>query len=167
VPLDCSSRAESALAIAIRIAEANSAELLLVHAVPDVNLTEVGPLEAEDIELRDQIRRRNEMVAQRYLNRIRSRTPLTGTPARIRLLNSDDPRHALARAILDEGVDLIILSSCGLSGHRDLPIGSTAEFLMTHARTSILLVRGATVRPPALRRIPGAPQLRMPGRAFS
>jgi nucleotide-binding universal stress UspA family protein len=135
--------------------------------VPDVSLTEVGPLEAEDLDLRDRLRHRNERVAQRYLNLIRARMPLTGRPTRIRLLPSNDPRHALARVILDEEVDIIVLSSCGLSGHRDLPIGSTADFLMTHTATPILLVRGAAAQPPALRRSTIAPRLRMPGRTLS
>lgn len=168
VPLDCSSRAECALPIAIRIAKGHEAEVLLVHAVPDVDLTEVGPLEVEDLDLRDRLRRRNERVAQRYLNLIRARMPLTGAPARIRLLPSGDPRHALARAASDEGIDVIVLCSCGLSGHRDLPIGSTAEFLMTHAATPILLVRGQTTRPAAHRRrdAVGA-RLRLPDRALT
>lgn len=167
VPLDCSPRAECALPIAIRIAEAHDAEVLLVHAVPDVDLTEAGPLEAEDLDLRDHLRRRNERVAQRYLNLIRARMPLSGTPTRIRLLLSNDPRHALARAISDEGVDITILSSCGHSGHRDLPIGSTADFLMTHTVAPILLVRGSAAQPPALRRAVVAPRLRMAGRTLS
>ena len=168
VPLDCSSRAECALPIATRIAEGHEAEVLLVHAVPDVDLTEVGPLEAEDLDLRDRLRRRNERVAQRYLNRIRARMPLTGAPARIRLLPSGDPRHALARAASDEGIDVIVLCSCGLSGHRDLPIGSTADFLMTHAATPILLVRGQTTRLASHRRhdAVGA-RLRLPDRALT
>jgi nucleotide-binding universal stress UspA family protein len=168
VPLDGSSRAECALPVAIRIAEAHEAEVLLLHAVPDVGLTEAGPLEAEDVDLRDRLRHRNERVAQRYLNLIRARVPLTGTPTRIRLLPSGDPRHALASAVSDEEVDIIVLSSCGLSGHHDLPIGSTADFLMTHTATPILMVRGSPARLPThRRRSEVAPRLRMPSRTLS
>jgi nucleotide-binding universal stress UspA family protein len=168
VPLDCSSRAECALPIAIRIAKGHEAEVLLVHAVPDVDLTEVGPLEAEDLDLRDRLRRRNERVAQRYLNLIRARMPLTGASTRIRLLPSGDPRHALARAVSDEGIDIIVLCASGLSGHRDLPIGSTADFLMTHAAKPILLVRGQATRPASHRRHDAAgARLRLPGRALT
>jgi nucleotide-binding universal stress UspA family protein len=168
VPLDCSSRAECALPIAVRIARGHEAEVLLVHAVPDVDLTEVGPLEAEDLDLRDRLRRRNERVAQRYLNLIRARMPLTGASTRIRLLPSGDPRHALARAVSDEGIDIIVLCASGLSGHRDLPIGSTADFLMTHAAKPILLVRGQATRPASHRRHDAAgARLRLPGRALT
>jgi nucleotide-binding universal stress UspA family protein len=168
VPLDCSSRAECALPTAIRIAADHEAEVLFVHAVPDVDLTEVGPLEAEDLDLRDRLHRRNEQVAKRYLNLIRFRRPLTGAATRIRLLPGGDPRHALARAVSDEGVDLVVLCSLGLSGHRDLPIGSTADFLMTHATTPILLVRGQTTRPasPHWHRAVAA-RLRLPDRALT
>jgi nucleotide-binding universal stress UspA family protein len=168
VPLDCSSRAESAIPIAVRIAEAHKAEVLLVHAVPDAELTEVGPLEAEDIDLRDQLRQRNERVARRYLNLIRARLPLSGTPARTRLLPGGDPRHAVTRAISDEGVDLIVLCSCGRGGHPALPIGSTANFLVTHATKPILLVRGQSMRPASLHRHGAAEaRLRLPGRALT
>src|SRR5664280_2478234 len=63
VPLDGSSRAESTLPLALRLAKAEGAELLLAHVVPVPELTEVGPLEAGDLELRGQLVRRNERVA--------------------------------------------------------------------------------------------------------
>ena len=167
-PLDCSSRAECALPVAVSIAAAHDAEMILVHATPDVELTEVAPFEAEDLELRDGLRRRNERVAQRYLKQIQARLLLNGDATRIRLLPSGDPRHALARAASDQGIDVIVLSSSGLSGHPDLSVGSVADYLMSHTATPILLVRGQTVRPPVRRRPPPiTPRLRLPSRTRS
>jgi nucleotide-binding universal stress UspA family protein len=167
-PLDCSSRAESALPVALSIAAAHDAELVLVHATPDVELTEVAPLEAEELELRDGLRRRNERVAQRYLKQIQARMLLNGDATRIQLLPSGDPRHALARAASDQGIDVIVLSSSGLSGHPDLSVGSVADYLMNHTATPILLVRGQTARPPARRWPPAVtPRLRLPSRTRS
>jgi nucleotide-binding universal stress UspA family protein len=167
-PLDCSSRAECALPVAVSIAAAHGAEMILVHATPDVVLTEVAPLEVEDLELRNGLRRRNVRVAQRYLKQIQARLLLNGDVTRTRLLPSGDPRHALARAASDLGIDVIVLSSSGLSGHPDLSVGSVAEYLMVHTATPILLVRGQTARAPARRRPPAVtPRLRLPSRTRS
>jgi nucleotide-binding universal stress UspA family protein len=167
-PLDCSSRAECALPVAVSIAAAHNAEMILVHATPDVQLTEVAPLETDDLELRDGLRRRNVRVAQRYLKQIQAQLLLNGDVTRALLLPSGDPRHALARAVSDQGIDVIVLSSSGLSGHPDLSVGSVAEYLMSHTATPILLVRGQTVRPPARRRRPLiTPRQRLPSRTRS
>jgi hypothetical protein len=99
---------------------------------------------------------------------MRAKMPLTGAPAHIRLLPSGDVRHALARVISDAAVDIVVLSCCGLSGHPDLSIGSTADYLIGHATTPILLVRSG----PASRRAPQreaavAPRSRLPGQTLS
>jgi nucleotide-binding universal stress UspA family protein len=50
VPVDGSAWAESVLPLAVRMAKANDAELILVHVVPTPELTEIGPLEPDDIQ---------------------------------------------------------------------------------------------------------------------
>ena len=151
VPLDSSSQAESTLPIATRIAQSQGAELLLVLAVPGVDLISNGPLASEDIELCDRLRRRNERVAHRYLSRIHAMTP-TDLRTRIRVLTGDEPRHALARAVTDEKADLLVLGCSGLGGHTDLPVGSTASFLIADAAIPVLLVRNRNGAGSATRR---------------
>jgi nucleotide-binding universal stress UspA family protein len=146
-PLDGSSRSECALPVALGIAAAHDAEIGLVHAAPSVDLTEVGPLEADDIDLRDRLRRRNERVAEQYLRRVRSRLPQTFVSARSRVVPDGDPRHALARAAGDDRADIIVLSSTGFGGHPDLSVGSVAEYLINNVDVPILLVRGQGSNP--------------------
>jgi nucleotide-binding universal stress UspA family protein len=168
IPLDCSSRAECALPIAVSIAVAHDADLVLVHATPEVALTEVGPLEAEDLELRDRLQKRNASVAQRYLKKIQMRLSLNGGSTRIRMLSGSDPRHAIARAVSDEKIDVIVLSAVGFSGHSDLSVGSVADYLMSHITTPILLVRGQGLQPQLRRRNSAVTSpLRLPGRILS
>jgi nucleotide-binding universal stress UspA family protein len=69
-PLDRSSRSECALPTALEIAAAHDAEIVLVHAAPNIDLSETGPLEAEAIALRDRLRHRNERVAEQYLRQV-------------------------------------------------------------------------------------------------
>lgn len=168
VPLDCSSRAECALPIAVSIAVAHDADLVLFHATPEVALTEVGPLEAEDLELRDRLQRRNAGIAQQYLNKMQARLSLNGGTTRARLLSGGDPRHAIARATSDEKIDFIVLSAAGFSGHSDLSVGSVADYLMSHMTTPILLVRGQAPHPQLRRRNSvAASVLRLPSRILS
>jgi nucleotide-binding universal stress UspA family protein len=154
VPLDGSSRAESTLPLALRLAKAEGAELLLAHVVPVPELTEVGPLEAGDLELRGQLVRRNERVAHDYLDRIRARVVKGGISARALVLCDGDVRSRLARAIVDEAVDLVVLSAQGRSGHSDVPFGSVAAYLIAHAVAPLLIMCRHSVR--ATRRVAAA-----------
>ncbi len=141
VPLDTSHRAEYALPLALRIANAHAAELLLVHAVREAELVEKGAPDEEDRRLRAQLAKRNRDAAQIYLTRLLSRMPHGECACQIRLLQGADPRHALMNMQPDEAVDLTVISACGMSGHRDVLIGSTADYLLTHADRPVLLVR--------------------------
>jgi len=141
VPLDGSSRAERVLPIAAQIAASNTAELLLVHVVPEPELTEIGVPQPEDDELRASWRLRNERVAREYLGRMRTSLASRGIPVRIRLLFDGDVRHLLARTIEEEGADLVVMSSHGRTGHMDLTVGSVAAYLSSRATVPLLLVR--------------------------
>jgi nucleotide-binding universal stress UspA family protein len=145
--LDGSSRAESALPFALRLAEAEHAELVLVHAIPEPEFTETGPPEPEDVTLRAQLVRRNERVAQDYLDRLRAHIDMRDIPVRVLLLRDGDVRHALVHAVMDEKADLIVLASHGHSGHMDVAAGSVATHLISHAPVPVLLVRSPATVP--------------------
>jgi nucleotide-binding universal stress UspA family protein len=140
-PLDGSSRAESALPIALRMAKSQGAELVLVHAVPEPELTDIGPREPEDEELRSRITRHNTSVAQIYLKRIKSRLCADSIPVRTVILNGGDVRHLLTRCIRDENADMVIMSSHGQSGHADMTAGSVASHLIRNASKPLMIIR--------------------------
>ena len=141
VPLDGSSRAESALPMAVRVAQAEHAELLLVHAVPEPELTAIGPVELEDVELRARLMHRNEQVAKDYLDQICARIADKGVSVRTMMLRGGDARRLLFRAIDDKAADLVVLASHGRSGHVDVAIGSVAAYLIAHAHVPLLIIR--------------------------
>lgn len=152
VPLDGSGRAESVLPLATRLAKAEDATLLLTHVIPVPELTEIGPLEAEDLKLREQVIRRNERVARQYLDRIRARIAEEGITVDV-ILRDGDVRNRLARLAVDEAVDLVVLSAHGHGGRADVSCGSVASYLVTHLAKPLLLVQprsqpknGQTVR---------------------
>lgn len=162
VPLDGSSRAESVLALATRLAREQDAELLLTHIVPVPELTEIGPLEVEDIKLKDAVIRRNEQVARQYLERVRARLAEQGLAVNV-LLRDGDVRGGLSRLAVEAAADLVIMSAHGRGGRVDVSCGSIASFLVTHTATPLLIVlRGSGAGSSALtERSNGRP----PGRA--
>lgn len=165
-PLDGSSRSECALKLGLAIAEAHDAEMLLVHAVPNVDIIEAAPPDAETITLRDQLRRRNKRAAERYLSGIRSRLPRAPRIS-IRVLSGGDSRHALARVAAEEHADLMVLSSTGQGGHSDMSLGSVADYLINHMDIPVLLVRRHEGSPQTVYRKSGeAMAVRRPSRAL-
>lgn len=168
VPLDGSPRAESVLPLAIRIAAAHRAELVLVHVVPVPELTQVRPLDAEDVELQARFVRRNERVAHAYLDQIRARLDEHGLSLRAVVLGSGDARSRLVRFVVAEGIDLVVLSAHGRSGRADVPFGSVASHLIAHLAVPLLLVRQrSTAAQPRVVSAPIRPAARLPTEAAS
>jgi nucleotide-binding universal stress UspA family protein len=141
VPLDGSARAESVLPIATRLAKVHDADLLIAHVTPAPELTKVGPLTAQDLELEQRVNARNERVARSYLDQIRARVSEAGVPARTVISRSGDARTGLARLVKRESVDLVVLSAYGRRGPRDIPCGSVAAHLLTHVTAPLLVFR--------------------------
>lgn len=150
VPLDCSRRAETALPAAVALADASSAEIVMIHAVPDPAITEIGPPDEADIALSRNITERNRRVAERYMSRLRGRLALERRPIRTLIVSGAEPRHQLVRAAQDEAADLIVLSAKGAGGYTDQALGSVADFLVTHLRKPLLIVRPGPDRKPLL-----------------
>jgi nucleotide-binding universal stress UspA family protein len=141
VPLDGSARAESVLPIATRLALSHEAELLIAHVTPAPELTKVGPLTAQDLELEQRVVARNERVARSYLDQIRARMSEAGIAARTAISRGGDARTGLARLVRRADVDLVILSAYGRRGPRDIPCGSVAAHLLTHVAVPLLVFR--------------------------
>jgi len=165
VPLDGSPRAESVLPLATRLAQAQKAELILGHVVPVPDLTEVGPLSAEDLELRERLVQRNQRVATAYLDRLRAQLVSSGLSPRIVVVRGGEPRRRLARLIEEERVDLVVLSAHGRGGRCDSAFGAVAASLVANAAKPLLVVRPRRAR--AMRRSRAAPgrEFRLPSQA--
>ena len=165
VPLDGSSWSESVVPLAARLAHAADAELVLAHVVPVPELTETGPLEADDLELRGRLVDRNERVARSYLDRVRGYAAELCPKVRAMTLHGDDVRVSLTNLIGSEHVDLVVLSARGHGGNRvfDMPYGNVAAYLVTHLPVPTLIVRptgSPSIIPTASKREAGRPPAR-------
>ena len=160
--LDGSIRAESALPVAIQLSESNNTELVLVHAVPRPELTEIGPVEAEDELLKAQIIKHNEKKARAYLNRLQAQLTDKNFPMRVCILKGGDVRRILQQAIIREDADMVVISSHGQGGYPDVVTGSVAQFLMGHIHTPLFIVRDSQERAIMRGGAPESPNLRFP-----
>jgi nucleotide-binding universal stress UspA family protein len=141
VTVDGSGQSESAIPLAMKIAESENAEIILVHASPEPVFTQVGPEEPNDKELLELVRQRNARVAKKYLDRLCSRIRANGVKARSVILSGGDVRRHLTRSVEEQSADLLILASHGHSGFADVPLGDTANFILSHASVPVLMVR--------------------------
>lgn len=141
VPLDGSSRAESVLPVAIRIARAHHAELVLAHVVPQLEVVRFGIAERGLRELRERLDQRNDVEARSYLDDLRRRMLDEPFPVKTLVARNGDARAQLRRLMIDQSVDLVILTSHGSTGLPDMPCGSVTEYLAMHAPAPMLIVR--------------------------
>ena len=146
VPLDGSALAETALPIAARIAAAHGSELIVAHVVPVPELLQIGPPEAEDVELTDRLRRRNERVARTYADRIRARFSDGRTKLRVILLQGGDVATRLAGLVAREKIDLAVLAAHGAGARLRLPCGRVTSELIASAPVPTLVVRSRPAR---------------------
>ncbi len=141
VPLDGSPRAEAALPMAVRIAQADKAEVMLSFVPPDPGLTEIAAVDREAAQLHDQVRAYNKKAGRAYLERTKKRIAHNGPAISVRIAESGDARRSLIDIMSREKVDFVVMATHGQSGHLDVPTGDVARFVLEKADIPVLLVR--------------------------
>lgn len=140
VPIDGSTRADSVLPIARRIARTHAADLILVHIVPRLEV--VGASRVPQLEqLRSQIDVHNKRNAVQHLDKLRRRSIEDGLDVKTITRGPGDPRSMLRELAIEQKADLIVMASHGNTGLDDVPCGSVAEYLAGHAPVPLLIVR--------------------------
>jgi nucleotide-binding universal stress UspA family protein len=146
VPLDGSPRAESALPPALNVARAHGSELILFHVVPSPERACPCPLEGEDDDLDQRLIQRNAHAAEVYLENVRKHVAGNSIPARTLVAIDGDVRNEIQSRIVEDNVDLVVLSGHGRGGRAELPFGSVASFLLENAASPLLVVRSPKSR---------------------
>ncbi|MGJ5620074.1 universal stress protein [Sulfitobacter sp. MF3-043] len=141
LPLDGSSRAEAALPVAMKLARAEHAELIICNVLPASSLTELAAGAPKDERLLSLVRQRNEQAGKTYLARIRKRLERNGLRALVRISHGSDVRRALIDIMSKEYADFVVMATHGQSGHKDVPTGDVARYVLDNAQIPVLLVR--------------------------
>lgn len=138
VPLDGSTRTESVLPTAGRIAATHGAEVLLAHVVAEPHPTAM--LHGEDLELARALSARIESRAQRYLEHLGARMP-EGVRVRAIVTRHADERQSLLEITSRHDVDLLLLSAHGSACNPSRPFGSVTQHLLSQASVPLLVVQ--------------------------
>jgi nucleotide-binding universal stress UspA family protein len=159
VPLDGSTRAEVALPVAARLAQAAGGTVVLLRVVNP--LSELAayypPFDAELGKMLDA----EVMTAQTYLENLVQRESLTTVRTEIAV-----PYGEVATLILAEAaarrIDLIVMCSHGYSGPRRWELGSMAEKVAHHAPVPVLVLHEDKPLPSLNARVGGSVRALVP-----
>ena len=141
VPLDGSPRAEAALPMAVKIAQAEKAEVMLCYVPPDPGLTKIATDGREAAQLHAQLQNLNAKAGKTYLGRTKKRLLHSDLQISVKVSDSGDARRSLIDIMTRENVDFVVMATHGQSGHADVPTGDVARFVLEKASIPVLLVR--------------------------
>jgi len=137
VPLDFSTASQNALEVATRMASHVGATLLLVHIAPaiadlpaNVSIFKEGEYNKELHE--EAAKRLSEIAASLGAKKLNVRTQV-GT--------ANDVGMELVRLSEQDGVDMIIIATHGMTGWREVAFGSVAKVVVERAMCPVLVLR--------------------------
>jgi nucleotide-binding universal stress UspA family protein len=143
VAVDGSKKANRAAKIAIKLAERNAAELIVISVIPrpsylfaPVSGAGIPPMGLGDYYT---YARKD---AEKWVNEVISLAKARRVVARGRVLKaSPSVVQSITDYVHDQEVDLIVLGTRGLGGFNRLLLGSVSSGVVTHANCSVLVVR--------------------------
>jgi len=141
VGLDCSTRAEYILPVAIRLSQFYNAQLILATVIPKPELVYRLPPSVDDLELASCLADRNYRVACHYFEQLHSEFSLLGIDLRSRLVVSDNLTASLHDLVEQEEPDLVLLVAHGHSGERRWPYGSIASSFIAYGTTNLMIMQ--------------------------
>jgi nucleotide-binding universal stress UspA family protein len=140
-PLDCSRRAEVVLPLAAKLAGRQGVTLKLVHMVARPGMPSHLPLSKIENELIEQVVRRNQREAGRYLENVCARLAGEDLAVETCVQVSENPIEALHVLVEQEGADLVVLSAHGSSGCPRWPYGSVTLSFIAYGTAPLLILQ--------------------------
>jgi len=144
VPLDGSPLAESALAVAARVAQASDGSIVLLRVigVPTTYTPYIyGPDMAQSPSLAQELLDTEQENAEKYLAEIARLDILAGIKVEP-IITPGTAGMAILNTVNEENVDLIVMSSHGETGFKRLALGSVAQHVSRHSPVPVLVLKG-------------------------
>lgn len=141
LPLDGSKRAERILPLATALSRERGSQMLLVHVVQHPTLFQQAHPTKQDLKLTRQLTQRNQQQADRYLSRLKTQLPANG---RVHFWVAKDVPVALHQFVVQENVDLVVMSAHGHSAQAHWPFGSIATNAIMYGSVPLLIVQDLT-----------------------
>jgi len=141
VGLDCSTRAEYILPVAIRLAHFFNAQLVLGTVIRRPELVYRFPPSDDDVELAARIADRNYRMASHYLEGLCSQFSLLGIDLQSCLVVSDSMTASLQDMVEQQDPDLVMLVAHGHSGEGRWPYGSLASSFIAYGTSNLMIMQ--------------------------
>ncbi len=138
VPLDGSSRAEHALPVAARLAQATGGTVVLLHIISPSSEFDLYP--ASDVWTRQTRNDATYIQVRNYLESIANRSSLKDVRTETRII-AGRPAATILSVVDTRHIDLIILCSHGYTGIKRWVLGSVAEKVTRLAIVPVLVLR--------------------------
>jgi universal stress protein A len=136
-PTDFSEPACRAIKAAGELAEAFSAELILIHVVGAIPALDT-PTGMVGFDVAAYQKELTDSAEKSLQERLEKHIPKT-VKARSLVVHGD-AAHEIVRAAKEEGVDLIVMSTHGATGWRERIFGSVSEKVLRHAEGPMLTI---------------------------
>ncbi len=136
-PTDFSEPSGEGLTVARELASHFGCDLLLVHVLPVVPAPPTDPTFVFNV---PEYERALHTDAAAKLARMAQEAAAKGVKTRT-AVGHGDPGGEIVRIAQEEGADLVVIATHGLTGWRHVMFGSVAEKVVRHAHCSVLSVR--------------------------
>lgn len=147
LPIDFSPSSQAALEMAADLAKHFHAELHLVNVIPMFPTTTLPDFVPEAKFLQDA-----RSLAERNLAKCHAALAARGVKATSGVETGNDVAGNIAEVVDREKIDMVVISTHGISGWRPMVFGSIAEKVLKLAECPLLLLRSA--KPDASGKIP-------------
>lgn len=138
-PTDFSRISEKTLAAAAELAQHFRARLYVLHVVPSVPLLPADPQDGLVFEI-PAYQQALEETGRKRLQELVDRIVPSGVDREIRV-RQGDPAQEIVRLAEEDGIELIVIATHGLTGWQHLVFGSVAEKVVRTARCPVLTLR--------------------------
>ncbi len=138
LPIDFSSSSQAALVMAADLAKHFSAELYLVHVIPMF-----PPSTLPDFVPEDEFLHKGRALAERHLAKCHAALAARGVKSSSSVEVGNDIAGNIMEVVEREKIDMVIISTHGISGWHPLIFGSIAEKVVKLVQCPLLLLRSA------------------------
>ena len=144
VGLDCSTRAEYILPLAVNLAQFHKSQLILGTVIQKPQAVHRFPLSEEDARLVDQIIEKNHLTASHYLDQLQAQFSQNKLDLHTKIIVSDNAFASLHDMVEENNADLVMLVAHGSSGGRRWPYGSTTTSFIMYGNTPLMIIQDLT-----------------------
>ncbi|MCI0552339.1 MAG: universal stress protein [Anaerolineae bacterium] len=141
IGLDCSTRAEYVLPVAMRLAQAHKSELMLGTVIQKPQTIDRFPLSEKDSKLISPIVDKNQQAASHYFDQLLTQFSLEGLELKTDIVVGDNVVAVLHDMVEEINADLVMLVAHGHSGERRWPYGSVTSSFIAYGNTPLMIMQ--------------------------